>query len=235
MHITGSGGHTLKRYDKDMQKLQTRVLSMGDMVHQQLHRLQEAIGCVTEETMQEIIEADDNIDRQEVKVDKFIIKVLARRSPVGSDLRFIVASSRIVTDLERLGDETAQMAKIICEDDWHLANCEDLSAPREMANVLSLVAELFDKVMDAFENYDYKSAKEIVYGLANPDGELEYRMKRLRTCSRRATGDVSDAVSLALIMRAMDRALRYIQNISEHVVYLLTATDIRHQKLSKDD
>lgn len=228
-------GHTLKRYDKDMRKLQQRVLSMGDMVHQQMNRLQQALSSVTEDTVLEIMEAEDAIDRQEIKVDKYIIKILARRSPVGSDLRFIVASSRIVTDLERLGDEAAQMTKTLLDENWSLADCENLSAHGEVTAMLSLLTQLFDSSIQAFESFDYKAAKEIAFGSAGTNGELQGRMDYLAECSRTVKEeDVLNAVNLALFMRSMERGLRYVQNISEHVVYLLTATDIRHQRLHEN-
>ena len=229
MNIAEPGGHTLKRYDKDMLKLQKRVLTMGDMVHQQLSRLQQASEAVTEDTIQEIADAEDAIDRQEIKVDRYIVKMLARRSPVGSDLRFIVVSSRIASDLEGLGDETAQMAKTLLDENWRLFDCDNISALGEVAGMLTLLAELFDQAMKTFEDYDYKTAKEIADGSASAEGELEIRMNHLVERCRASKGDVSNAVSLALIMRSMQRGLRQVQNISKHVIYLLTATDIRHQ------
>ena len=230
MNIAESGGHTLKRYDKDMLKLQKRVLTMGDMVHQQLDRLQQASEAITEDTIQEIADAEDAIDRQEIKVDKYIVKMLARRSPVGGDLRFIVVCSRIASSLEAVGDETAQIAKTLLDENWRLADCENIPALPEVAGMLILLAELFEKSMKTFESYDYKEAKEIADGLASPEGELQARMNRLVEHCRASQGDVSNAVSLALIIRSMQRGLRQVQNISRHVIYLLTATDVRHQE-----
>ncbi|WP_456416290.1 phosphate signaling complex protein PhoU [Thiolapillus sp.] len=223
------GGHILKRFDADMRKLQKRVLKMARLVREQICGLQGAFSGKDEDATEQVVEGDRSVDLLEVKVDKFIIRLLARRSPVGGDLRFIVTASRIVTDLERLGDEAVQMARVLEREYGNLGECNGRAVEDEVRELLTLLIELFDQAMLAFRDYDYQAAKELAEGKTGPDGEMQKRMQRLSACTLAEGGDVSHAVNLVLILRSMERGLRYVQNIGEHVIYLATGKDVRHK------
>ena len=178
------GKHILKRYDKDMRKLQKRVLKMGAMVADQMQRLQDALGQEDDERARRVIEGDRPIDLQEIKVDKFIIRLLARRAPVGSDLRYIVAASRIVTELERLGDETAQMAAALFQEETPVTGCNGRPAHGEVRSLVEQLLELFEQVLAAFEKYDYRSALELAGGEASRDRATSSNpITHLQTCT----------------------------------------------------
>ena len=222
-------GHILRRFDEDMRKLQKRVLKMGRLVREQMTSLQAVLGGSDRESTEQVVEGDHSVDLLEVKVDKFIIRLLARRSPVGGDLRFIVTASRIVTDLERLGDETVQMARVLENEYGSLGECNGRKVEDEVRKSLLLLTELFDQAMQAFMDYDYQSAKKLAEGKTGADGELQQRMQQLSVCTQLEGSDVSQAVNLVLILRSMERGLRYVQNIGEHVIYLATGKDVRHK------
>lgn len=223
-------GHVLKRYDEDMRKLQKRVLKMGGLVRAQMNSLQAVLQGEADESTEQVVEGDRTVDLLEVKVDKFIIRLLARRSPVGGDLRFIITASRIVTDLERLGDETVQMARVLDREYGNLGECDGRSVENEVRELLALLTDLFDQAMGAFRNHDYLAAKELAEGATGSEGEMAMRVRRLAGCTQAKEGDVSQAVNLVLILRSLERGLRYVQNISEHVIYLATGKDVRHKK-----
>ena len=224
------GKHILKRYDKDMRKLQKRVLKMGAMVADQMQRLQDALGQEDDERARQVIEGDRPIDLQEIKVDKFIIRLLARRAPVGSDLRYIVAASRIVTELERLGDETAQMAAALFQEETPVAGCNGRPAHGEVRSLVEQLLELFEQVMAAFEKYDYRSALQLAGMDASRGREIDKRLKDLMECVFGSGQQVSEAVNFILVLRSLERGLRHVQNIAEHVIYLVTGEDVRHRK-----
>lgn len=222
-------GHILTGFDKDMEKLQRRVVRMGQLVKEQLNMVKEALGRAGVEAIgQEIIENDDQIDRLEVKADRSIVKILARRSPMGMDLRYIICASRVVTDLERLGDEVVQIARTLLEEKHTLGQCDNVSAMVEVKSMLFMLDELCDRVCEAFERFDEVTAREIAFGAASTEGELQKRIDHMKACTGQDE-DVSAAVGRVLVLRSMERALRYIQNISEHIIFLVTAEDVRHQ------
>ncbi len=225
----GGQGHVLKRFDEDMRKLQKRVLKMGNLVYEQINSLHQALQDSDEETVEQVIEADRSVDLLEVKVDKFIVRLLARRSPMGSDLRFIITASRIVTDLERLGDETTQMARVLISEYANLGLCKEREVLEEVRELLLLLEQLLSQAMRAFKHQDYAYAKALAEGRAGSDGELLQRVQALWECTHMSDGDVAHAVNLVLVLRSLERGLRYLQNIGEHVVFLVTGKDIRHK------
>jgi len=226
---TGAQGHILRRFDEDMRKLQKRVLKMGRLVQGQLAALHEALAQNDEERAEQIVEGDRSIDLLEIKVDKFIVRLLARRSPVGGDLRFIVTASRIVTDLERLGDETVQMAKVLMREYDSLGMCNDRSSLAEIREMIQLLSQLLARTMEAFRQQDYRFARDLAAGSAGACDELDKRLKGMMACIISEGVDVVHAVNLVLILRSLDRGLRYTQNIGEHIVYLVTGKDVRHK------
>ena len=222
-------GHVLKRYDEDMRKLQKRVLKMGRLVRGQLAALYEALAQNDEEGAEQIVEGDRSIDMLEVKVDKFIVRLLARRSPVGGDLRFMVTASRMVTDLERLGDETVQMARVLMREYDNLGICNDRSSLAEIREMIQLLGQLLARTMEAFRHQDYRFARDLAAGSAGACDELSKRLKSMMVCTTSQGTDVAHAVNLVLILRSLERGLRYTQNIGEHIVYLVTGKDVRHK------
>ncbi|HDK38623.1 MAG TPA: phosphate signaling complex protein PhoU [Thiolapillus brandeum] len=224
-----SQGHILKRFDEDMRKLQKRVLKMARLVREQMTGLQKVLSGSKEDSTEHVMESDRSVDLLEVKVDKFIIRLLARRAPVGGDLRFIVTASRIVTDLERLGDETVQIARVMDKEYGNLGVCNGRVVEDEVRELLALLIALFDQAIQAFSVYDYQAAMELAEGKTGSDGEMHKRMQQLSACAQLKDCDVSQAVNLVLILRSMERGLRYVQNIGEHVIYLATGKDVRHK------
>ena len=221
--------HIFKRVDKDMRKLQKRVLKMGAMVLEQMERLQNALAAEDREKARQVIEGDRPIDLQEVKADKFVIQFLARRAPMGSDLRFVVATSRIVTELERIGDETAQIAKALFQEQQPLAGCDGRPADEEVRELVGHIIVLFDSALDAYEHYDYQEALSLAREEHGPRHDLEARLKELMECIFHSQQPVAEAATFVLVLRALERIIRHLQNIAEHVIYLITGEDIRHR------
>jgi phosphate transport system protein len=148
---------------------------------------------------------------------------------VGGDLRFIVTASRIVTDLERLGDETVQMAKVLMREYDSLGMCNDRSSLAEIREMIQLLSQLLARTMEAFRQQDYRFARDLAAGSAGACDELDKRLKGMMACIISEGVDVVHAVNLVLILRSLDRGLRYTQNIGEHIVYLVTGKDVRHK------
>ena len=99
----------------------------------------------------------------------------------------------------------------------------------EVKSMLSMLDDLCDKACSAFAQFDEMTARELAFGAASTEGELQKRIDHMRACTGQEKEDVNAAVGRVLVLRAMERALRYIQNISEHVIFLVTAEDVRHK------
>ena len=221
-------GHTVRRYDEELQRLERRVLRMGELVRAQLQGLPRAIDDRREGSALAVADADDKVDAMELKVDRLIINVMARRAPAGVDLRFVVAVSRMVTDLERIGDEAASIGKVLAErqDSIEVGGAVDSYA--ELAALSNLADQLLGKAMLAFDEHSEVTARELAFGAATPNGELFKRVQALSASSREEGVDVAHAVNLVLVARSLERIVASICNIAEHVIYLVSGEDVRH-------
>ena len=201
--------HTYKRYDKELSKLKKQVATMGDQVTSQFDLLLEQLGRKSEADFEQLIENDITINGMEVKASKTVIRLLAKRAPMGRDLRFIIASSRIVTDLERIGDEVVSMAKSL-SDSIHLGICDS-------------------RVLLASQNEDEKTAGIILKTDLDRDGTYRQQASKLTVCVREHYDSLEQSFNVAMQINALTRIADHICNICEHVIFLVTGEDIRHQ------
>ena len=106
-------GHTIHRYDGELNHLHTLVLEMGGLALDQVNAVLRTISEKNLALAHLALKREPEIDHLELKIDNEITTIIARRSPVASDLRVTMSFSKAVTDLERIGDEAARMADII--------------------------------------------------------------------------------------------------------------------------
>ena len=97
--------HTSKQFDADLEDIRSRVLQMGGLVEIQLTTAIEGLATGGEDIISRVIETERRVNNYEKEIDDACVHVVARRQPAASDLRLIMSVSKIVTDLERMGDE----------------------------------------------------------------------------------------------------------------------------------
>jgi len=221
--------HTYKRYDKELGKLKQQVERMGDQVSRQLALLLGHLEDFSDKSeFDDIIENDESINGMEIKAGKTIIKLLAKRAPVGSDLRFIISASRIVTELERIGDEVVVLARSLAESS-QLPNCDKESITVNMAGMVALAMNLLDRALLAVQNDDIDTALAMIEKQLNKEGSYHQQANELVQCIKKNHDSTDQAFDAALQANALTRVCDHVCNICEHVVFLVSGDDIRHQ------
>lgn len=148
--------HGRNDFDVDMRILRLQLGAMSGRCRDQLHRALDAFRCGSAEKAADVCDSDRRIDGDEKNIDGLILRVLALRQPVASDLRRVTASLKVVTDLERIGDEAVDIARAIGTS---------FGAPTEVPEVLWQLAE---KAQDMVESS--------VRSYLSEDGELACRV-----------------------------------------------------------
>ena len=222
-----ASGHLVKRFDAELEKLRRRVMEMGQLAVTQLGQLQHAVADGQASDLQEVAEGESALDGMEIKIDKLIVRLLARRSPLGSDLRFIITSSRMVNDLERIGDETIFLGRQMHGGHGALGNCNSVPLNREVAEQLGLARDLLLRVLAAYHEQNDVAARELAYGGGAPQGELAQRVLRLTECQPEGVGP-EGAVTVLLAARALDRLRNLLGEMAEHVIFQTSGKDVRH-------
>jgi phosphate transport system protein len=219
--------HLSKQFDTELETIRSRVLEMGGLVESQIRRALEALANGDRALADEVIADDHRVNAMEVAVDGECSQVIVRRQPAANDLRLILAITKTVTDLERIGDEAqkiARMAKSI-----HERGMEGRS-PRsvEIKHASEIVLSMLRRALDAFARLDVVAAMEVIRDDAAIDGEFRSILRQLITYMMEDPRTISTALDIVWVAKAIERMGDHSKNMAEQVIYIVRGTDIRH-------
>ncbi|HET9989419.1 MAG TPA: phosphate signaling complex protein PhoU, partial [Kofleriaceae bacterium] len=140
------GTHTSKDFETELRTLRERLCAMGGRCEQQITLAMSALADRDDDTARKVIENDMAIDRDENEIDELALQILATRQPVASDLRFITMSLKFVTDLERIGDLAAGIAKRALE----INHLPPLGHSPDLGRLAGLVHKNLKAALDSF-------------------------------------------------------------------------------------
>jgi phosphate transport system protein len=171
-----------------------------------------------------VIDADRAVNQMELAIDEQCIRTLALYQPAASDLRFIAAALKIVTDLERIGDLAVNMAERV----ELLAGEVALPAVEELPTVAAAARKMLESVLDAFVEGDAGKAQEII----RADADIDVRTARIIADVQRGMEkdprSVTRGVATIFFAKHIERMADHATNIAEMVVYLVRGQDVRH-------
>lgn len=223
--------HTFRRYDKELVKLKNQVDKMGHYVSNQIELVLDHLDEDSEDMeFDDVYENDVTINGMEVKASKTVIRLLAKQAPVGKDLRFIIAVSRIVTELERIGDEVVTIARSF--GDHSQANpCMDHSSVSvSVASLLAAAKNLLDRALLAAQNDDVETATNMINHHLAKEGTYYEDAQHLVACIKEHHDSIDESFNAALQANSLKRICDHICNICEHTIFLVSGEDIRHKE-----
>lgn len=222
------GQHISRRFNEELEGVRSQVLHMGGVVEAQLANALRAL--VNKETAlaREVTKADAVVNSLEVEIDEECARIVARRQPAATDLRLVIAVIKIISDLERMGDEAKRVA-IMARSEMDDELDDELRA--DLQHMGDLVREMLRQVLDAFARTDVETAVVVLKADKKVDRKYKKIIKHL--IQRMATEPQSVAVILNIMWaaRSLERLGDRCLNIAEHVIYMVLGTDVRHIKL----
>lgn len=224
------GQHILQQFDADLNELRSKVLQTGGMVEVQLAKAVTAMTTGDSALAEEVMRADRRINEMELAVDEESALVLARRSPVASDLRLVFAVVKSITDLERMGDEAVRIARMAQASAERGANLRHLTQLRRLADQ---VKAMLRDALDAFARLDLELAASIFEEDQRVDREYESLTRELITFMMEDPRSIPSAIEVQWAARALERIGDRACNIAEYTVYLSRGIDIRHGGLEE--
>ncbi|GAB5449692.1 MAG: phosphate signaling complex protein PhoU [Halioglobus sp.] len=220
--------HISARFNSELEELRNHMLEMGGKVEDQLKSALDALMRLDSGEAQEVVSEDAVVNKMEMAIDDECATIIARRQPTASDLRLVIAIIKVNTDLERIGDEAAKVAKQV------VRLSESGTSPSnfiEIRHIGSRVAQMLREALDAFARLDVEQAVRVVQSDAEVDKEYGSAMRSLVTFmmeDHRAIGTVLDEM---WALRSLERIGDHVCNIAEHLVYLVRGRDVRHGRL----
>ena len=223
-----SDKHLSTQFDAELSGISTRVLEMGGLVESQVAQAIYALTNFSNETAAQVLAVEEKVNRMELEIDRDLSSIIARRQPTARDLRLLIAVSKTIGNLERVGDEAARIARTV----QRLVNTGVSSRLRlpmsDVAFEATLATTLLRKALDAFARLDVDKAVEVLKQDDQIDQEFEGLMRKLITFMMEDPRTISASIDLVFVAKAIERVGDHAKNLAEQIIYVVKGTDVRH-------
>ena len=219
--------HTSKQFDVEMEAIRSGVLSMGGLVERQLTRAIEALEQDDEGTLLDAVGADEQqINRFQVDIDQQCAQIIARRQPAAVDLRMILTVSKVVNDLERVGDEVKKIVYKASQTRGgdllrRVRYYDVVRAARNAQKMLRMA-------LDAVARLDASAAADIIDLDDEIDAAFSAIMRQLISYMMEDARTITPALEIIFIAKSIERIGDHAKNIAEAVVQVVKGKDVRH-------
>ena len=223
--------HLSTQFDSELNGVSSRVMELGGLVESQLRLAIYALSHFSSETSSQVIETEARVNAMEIEIDRELSSIIARRQPTARDLRLLIAISKTTANLERAGDETEKIARmvmsIIQSGSARALPSADLRVAAELAS------GLLRKALDAFARLDTSVAVSILKEDDQIDKEFDGFVRKLITYMMEDPRTISASLDLLFIAKAIERVGDHAKNIAEFIIYVVKGTDVRHTSMDQ--
>lgn len=222
--------HISRKFNDELEALRSAVLNMGGLVERQcknaVHALIEGDASLAEV----VATSDHQVNELEVTINAQCMEILARRQPTASDLRMVLSVIRLISDLERIGDEAEKIGRLALQlADDH----QRQSFYTEPNHLGESVVEMLQGALDAFARLDVGEAIRIAARDPEIDREFESLTRLLLTHIMEEPQRVKNMLRVNWCARALERIGDHAVNICEEVIFLVKGSDVRHLSLEE--
>jgi len=221
--------HISSQFDAELAGISSRVLELGGMVESQIRHAVYSLSQFSVEVADQVIATERQVNALEVEIDHELSSIIARRQPTVRDLRLLMAVSKITGNLERAGDESeriARMVKLIVEQGSRTLPSSELRVASDLAS------GLLRKALDAFARLDVTAALSILKEDDLIDAEFDGFLRKLVTYMMEDPRTISASLDLLFVAKAIERIGDHAKNIAEFIIYVVKGADVRHTALS---
>lgn len=220
--------HLSTQFDAELSGISTRVLEMGGLVEAQVAQAVQALGDFSAESADEVLAREGRVNSMEIEIDRDLSTIIARRQPTARDLRLLIAISKSIANLERVGDEAARIARTV----QSLVASGVSSRMRVPMSDLAFEAELatgqLRKALDAFARLDVERALDVLKHDDEIDKEFDGLLRKLITYMMEDPRTISSSIDLVFVAKAIERVGDHAKNLAEVVIYVVKGQDVRH-------
>lgn len=222
--------HTSQQYNQELEAIRAKVMTMGGLVETQVTSAVKALLEKDSELAEKVSFSDFEINTMEVSIDEQCAEIIARRQPAASDLRLLITVIKVITDLERIGDEAEKIGRYAVE-------VSEAATSGDMYNALRHLGEhvktMLRDTLDAFARMDVQQAMQVVMDDHQVDAEFDALSRQLFTRMMEDPRNIRDSLNVTWCARAMERIGDHCTNICEYVIYLVKGKDIRHTNMEQ--
>ncbi len=223
--------HLSTQFDTELSTISNRVLEMGGVVESQVAQALYALTHFSAETATQVLEQEARVNQMEVAIDRDLSAIIARRQPTARDLRLLIAISKSIANLERVGDEAARIARTV-----HRLVAAGVSTKLPVADLgfeADLAIAQLRKALDAFARLDTARAVEVLKQDDQIDQEFDGLLRKLITYMMEDPRTISTCIDMVFVAKSIERVGDHAKNIAEAIIYIVKGTDVRHTAMAQ--
>ena len=206
------------RFDRQLEELHVELIEMGSMCEDVIRKTSKLLQSGDAKVAKEIRKEDSNIDEQERLVESLCLKLLLQQQPVAKDLRKVSAALKMITDMERIGDQASDIAEIIETTDFSVPT-NDVKLAKMAETTIAMVTES----IDAYVKQDLELVREVIARDDEVD-DLFLEVRQEIADDMVEAGDPMSSLDLLMIAKYFERIVDHATNIAEWVEFSITGT-----------
>jgi phosphate transport system protein len=222
------GGHIVQRFDAQLGSLKGLVLEMGQLVLQQMRESQTALTDGDTGAARQVVHRDREVNAMDMKGQELCLELLATRQPVASDLRFVMAMSQAINNLERAADEAKKLARTLLTvfGDGGMQPIPAIFQDSERMTELAI--DLMERALAAVQDLDVDKAVAVVQDDQLLNETFQGGLRRLATFLFEDARNVRHVIEAVFVLKALERIGDHASNIAEFVIYAVKGKDVRY-------
>ena len=217
-----------RHFEQELEKLNKRILKMGNLVYGQVHNALEALMKGDTELAQQVMGLDKKVDKLDVKIDKLCQRIFALTQPVATDLRLIMAALKMNNDLERMGDLAVYIARKI----EGLSEFQDIITELQIDEIARSTESMVKDVVQMLNSRQTVLVKDIFDESSQIRDRIQETARKIIEKMMNKSEVVVVATNLTIILTHLERMAGYCNNMAESLIFLVEGRMIKHTKLS---
>ena len=218
--------HISENFNKELEDIRNRVLTMGGLVEAQIEQAVKALTSGDMELAELVIKQDNQIDELEMEIDAECTQIIALRQPAAFDLRLLLTVLRVINELERVGDLAERIAKLAI----YLSNHSEGKTDQyyELQHMSGLVRDMLHRALDNFARMSVDNITDITGSDEDVDREYASIIRQLITQMMEDPRNITRSLDMLWTVRALERIGDHSRYICEHLIYMVSGEDVRH-------
>ena len=230
MENEGYNDHISRQFNEELDEVRSHTLEMGGLVERQVSDCVSALIELDIDKAEDVRSKDLVVNAMETRIDEECARILAKRQPAAGDLRLVFTTSKLISDLERIGDEAG---KIALHAIGLAESGDETQGFVEVRHLGALVGQMVHDALDAYARLDTDQA--LLVAQADKKADLEYAsaLREMMSVMMEDPRSISRIINVVWALRSLERIGDHARNIAEHVIYLVKGKDVRHANLKE--
>ena len=213
-----------RHFDQETTKLNEKLIRMASIVEEMIRITVKSLIDRNSSVLETINPKEKEINKLQIEIDEDVVTLIARMQPVATDLRFLIAASKINSDLERIADQVINIG----QNTVILLKYPQLKPLVDIPIMADIVQQMVRESLDAYIHKDIAQAQKVLNSDDKVDALKDQIFRELLTYMISDPKAIQPALCLILIARNLERIGDHSTNIAEEVIYIVQGRDVRH-------